>query len=144
MQDQYYTFNMFDAQAWFTRDVMLGRTTLPDAAARQADIDAWGAREEAIADAFDAVDFQTAYVRDLMQRTDYPGFKAEEVAELLKQWLRDKQENILTYRDRCFKSVVTGTVASVHHTLWMEEMDDSAERFLSQEPFKVKEVAEAH
>ena len=24
MQDQYYTFNMFDAQAWYARDVMLG------------------------------------------------------------------------------------------------------------------------
>src|SRR5699024_9822238 len=24
MQDQYFTFNMFDAQAWFAREVMMG------------------------------------------------------------------------------------------------------------------------
>ena len=37
MQDQYYTFNMFDAQAWWARDVMLGRIELPSAAEMAAD-----------------------------------------------------------------------------------------------------------
>ena len=31
MQDQFYTFNMFDAQAWYARDVILGRIKLPEA-----------------------------------------------------------------------------------------------------------------
>jgi trimethylamine monooxygenase len=29
MQDQFFTFNMFDAQAWWARDVVLGRVTVP-------------------------------------------------------------------------------------------------------------------
>ena len=29
MQDQFYTFNMFDAQAWYARDVIMGRIKLP-------------------------------------------------------------------------------------------------------------------
>ena len=29
MQDQYYTFNMFDVQAWYARDVIMGRIQLP-------------------------------------------------------------------------------------------------------------------
>ena len=29
MQDQFYTFSMFDAQAWYARDVILGRIKLP-------------------------------------------------------------------------------------------------------------------
>ena len=29
MQDQFYTFNMFDAQAWYARDVILGGIKLP-------------------------------------------------------------------------------------------------------------------
>src|SRR5262245_59949915 len=36
MQDQYYTFNMFDAQAWYARDVIIGRIRLPNADAREA------------------------------------------------------------------------------------------------------------
>ena len=37
MQDQYFTFNMFDAQAWYARDVMLERITFPSEAAMAAD-----------------------------------------------------------------------------------------------------------
>ena len=29
MQDQFYTFNMFDAQAWYARDFILGKISLP-------------------------------------------------------------------------------------------------------------------
>ena len=34
MQDQFYTFNMFDAQAFVARDVVLGRLPLPTAEQR--------------------------------------------------------------------------------------------------------------
>ena len=34
MQDQWYTFNMFDAQAWYVRDIILERISVPDFAAR--------------------------------------------------------------------------------------------------------------
>src|SRR5690606_25493581 len=30
MQDQYYTFNMFDAQAWFARDIIQEKIQLPE------------------------------------------------------------------------------------------------------------------
>ncbi|NOJ81108.1 flavin-containing monooxygenase [Myxococcus xanthus] len=136
MQDQYYTFNMFDAQAWLVRDVIMGRTALPSAEEREADIAAWVEREEGVQDSFGAVDFQTAYIRDLLDRTDYPGFSVEKVAELLKQWLRDKQEDILGYRDRTFTSIVTGTRATPHRRKWMDELDDSAESFLAEAPVR--------
>src|SRR5690606_4872713 len=41
MQDQYFTFNMFDAQAWYARDYILGKIQLPDEATRRKDIDHW-------------------------------------------------------------------------------------------------------
>src|SRR5690606_33155909 len=66
--------------------------------------------------------------------TDYPEFAIETVAEMFKQWLRDKQAGILDYRDRSYRSTITGTLAPLHHTRWMEAMDDSLEAFLRQEP----------
>ena len=57
MQDQYYTFNMFDAQAWYARDVMLGRTKLPTLAEMRADSAAWREKEEASGGAADDIDF---------------------------------------------------------------------------------------
>ncbi len=64
MQDQYYTFNMFDAQAWYARDVILGRIELPALGDQAADIVKWTAMEEAVADPFQAIDFQTEYTRE--------------------------------------------------------------------------------
>ncbi|MEN1972388.1 hypothetical protein WCE34_08610 [Luteimonas sp. MJ204] len=130
MQDQYYTFNMFDAQAWVARDVILGRTALPGTDAMRADSEAWFARENACAGANDDIDFQTAYVRDLVDRTDYPEFAIEKVAEMLKEWQRDKQAGIFDYRDKSYRSTITGTLAPRHHTPWMEAMDDSLQAFL--------------
>ncbi|MDY7065882.1 hypothetical protein PsexTeo8_23340 [Pseudomonas extremaustralis] len=44
MQDQWYSFNMFDAQAWYARDVILGRIQLPSQAEMIADSQQWQAR----------------------------------------------------------------------------------------------------
>jgi len=37
MQDQYYTFSMFDAQAWYARDAIMGRIELPSRKAMAAE-----------------------------------------------------------------------------------------------------------
>lgn len=132
MQDQYYTFNMFDVQAWFARDVMMGRVRLPRAEEREGDIAKWVEREEACGSAFDDIDFQSAYIEDLLKLSDYPGFDVDKVGEMFKQWQRDKQEDILGYRDRCYTSVVTGTRAAPHHTPWIRVMDDSMEAYLGE------------
>lgn len=131
MQDQYYTFNMFDAQAWFARDIMMGTIKLPEKAERDQDIAKWLAKQDAIETADDDVDFQTAYTRELVDSTDYPSFDLEKVGELFKSWLKDKEEDILRYRDKTYTSVVTGTPAAKHHTKWLEELDDSMERYLA-------------
>ena len=134
MQDQYYTFNMFDAQAWVARDYMMGRFKIPSEAERRIDIDKWLKKNGKLKTGFDDVDFQSAYIKDLLSLSDYPDFNVDKVGEMFKAWLEDKEENILTYRDKTFQSVVTGTMAAEHHTDWMDELDDSKERYLKYEP----------
>ena len=134
MQDQYYTFNMFDTQAWVARDYMVGKYKLPPKSERRADMDKWLEKNDQLETGFDDVDFQSAYIKDLLKLSDYPHFNVDKVADMFKQWLRDKEECILTYRDKTFQSVVTGTMAAEHHTEWMDEMDDSKERYLKYEP----------
>jgi len=130
MQDQYYTYNMFDAQAWWARDVMLGRIELPSAAEMAADSAAWLEREEALETAYEEIDFQGDYTQDLVDATDYPDFDIPEVNRMFKQWKNDKKADIMNYRDKGFRSTLTGTMAPVHHTPWMEAMDDSMETYL--------------
>jgi trimethylamine monooxygenase len=134
MQDQYFTFNMFDAQAWYARDVVLGRIALPGASEMEHDIKAWRAREEKVENPFQGIDFQADYMIDLLERTDYPSMNVRQMAALFKEWEHHKAEGIVTYRDRAYPSTLTGTMAPAHHTKWMDALDDSLEAFLGNTP----------
>ena len=131
MQDQYYTFNMFDAQAWYCRDLMLGKTKVPSRSEMEEDSKKWTEKEEAVADYMEAIDFQTEYTKDLLSLSDYPKFNIDEMRDMFKEWERHKDESILGFRDKSgFKSAITGTVSPAHHTKWFECLDDSMEDYL--------------
>lgn len=133
MQDQYYTFTHFDAEAWLARDYMIGRFTMPDRAERERDFDQWRAREETLQDAFDDIDFQADHLADLVALTDYPDFDIDLTRDIFKAWEHHKDENIVTYRDRYgFQSPKTGTQSPAHHTDWWHALDDSMENYIQQ------------
>jgi trimethylamine monooxygenase len=132
MQDQYYTFNMFDAQAWYARDVILGRIQLPSYDEMAASSREWREREEGLKDPHDHIVFQGDYVKDLLVSTDYPYLDVDAVNEAFFKWKHDKQNGIMTYRDISFRSIVTGSESPVHHTKWLEALDDSLECFLNE------------
>ena len=131
MQDQWYTFNMFDAQAWYVRDVILGRLKLPaKAAARAADVAARIAEEDSLADSYGAIAFQGAYVQELIDLTDYPSFDIPGSNEAFYAWKKHKIKNIMKFRDNAYASVMTGTMAPLHHTPWKDALEDSMESYL--------------
>ncbi|MEM7686132.1 MAG: NAD(P)/FAD-dependent oxidoreductase [Pseudomonadota bacterium] len=132
MQDQWYTFNMFDAQAWWARDVMMGRIDIPSRAEMQADIDARIAAEGELADDYACIDYQGAYTEELMNETDYPNFDIMKSNEAFYQWKKHKKQNIMTFRDNGYVSPMTGTEAPAHHTVWKDCLDDSMEDYLRQ------------
>ena len=133
MQDQWYTFNMFDAQAWYVRDIIMARIQVPDRAAMAADVADREAREDAIEDDYGAIRYQGDYVRELIAETDYPSFDVDGANEAFFQWKKHKKQNIMTFRDNGYKSVMTGTMAPTHHTPWVDAMDDSMESYLGNE-----------
>ena len=130
MQDQWYTFNMFDAQAWYARDVIMGRLDLPSQAEMHADIDKWREAEDNLPDDYACIEFQGKYAMDLMALTDYPEFDCAGANEAFFQWKKHKKENIMTFRDNGYKSALTGTMAPAHHTPWKDALDDSLEAYL--------------
>jgi len=78
MQDQWFTFNMFDAQAWWVRDVVIGQIIIPaDKRVLQKDVADRIAGENAGQDAHDAIDYQGRYVKELIAETDYPSFDVD-------------------------------------------------------------------
>lgn len=128
MQDQWFTFNMFDAQAWWVRDAILGRIRIPqDRAVLEADVARRVAEEDA---AESPIRYQGDYVQELIDETDYPSFDVDGACEAFYAWKKHKKENIMGFRDNCYKSVMTGTMAPKHHTPWVEALDDSMEAYL--------------
>ena len=131
MQDQWYTFNMFDAQAWYARDVILGRTELPGADEQARWIEERQAEEDALADDYACIDFQGAYTQDLVDQTDYPDFNTPLVNQMFYDWKKHKKQSIIGYRDHGHTSPLTGTVAPIHNTRWEDALDDSLESYLA-------------
>ncbi len=130
MQDQFYTFNMFDAQAWFARDVILGRISLPSAEEMSKHSQAWRDREEKLEDDEQMIWFQGDYTQDLINDTDYPSFDVEGVNKTFMEWEHHKHDDIMGFRNNAYKSLMTGNMQPKHHTPWLEEMDDSMETYL--------------
>ncbi len=131
MQDQYFTFNMFDAQAWYVRDVILDKFALPELAEREADEQKWLAEYAAVDSVNGHIDFQAKYIRDLTNATDYPEFAVEKQGEILKQWQKDKQADIMGFREKAYRSTLTNTLAPELPEPWLDILDDSLEHFLN-------------
>ncbi len=134
MQDQFYTFTMFDAQAWYARDIIMGRIALPDPAAMEADIAVWIAREEALTEVPAMIDFQADYMRDLLEATDYKSFDLAATVETFKAWAQHRDADIMTYRDYPHASAVTGRMAPRQPSPWLDAQDDSLEAFITASP----------
>lgn len=131
MQDQWFTFNMFDAQAWWVRDAIMGRIAIPaDKAALLKDVEDRVAGEDAGQDAHDAIHYQGDYVKELIAETDYPSFDVDGACEAFFEWKEHKKKDIMAFRDNAYKSVITGTMAPVHHTPWKDALEDSMESYL--------------
>ena len=130
MQDQWYTFNMFDAQAWYVRDIIMGRIDVPDAKTMEQDVISRVAAEDALEDDYACIAYQGDYVKELISETDYPSFDVDGANEAFYQWKKHKKVDIMAFRNNSYKSVITGTMAPVHHTAWKDAMDDSLESYL--------------
>ena len=131
MQDQFYTFNMFDAQAWYARDAILGCINLPGLEEMVRHSQVWRAREEKLEDDEQMIWFQGDYVQELINETDYPSFDVEGVNKTFMKWEHHKHEDIMTFRNNAYRSLMTGNMQPAHHTPWLKAMDDSMESYLA-------------
>ena len=140
MQNQLYTLTMFDVQAALVRDVFLGYVNLPagnDEGKQREEIAQWQAREKSLAlnDHHAFTDLQTDYMRDITQccvQETVPSIDFERFVAAVHQFLQDKQNNILTYRDQSFNSLLPPYQPSpISETPWIENLDDSIEGYLA-------------
>ncbi|WP_050526075.1 NAD(P)-binding domain-containing protein [Pseudorhodobacter aquimaris] len=136
MQDQWFTFNMFDAQAWWVRDAIMGKIEIPsDINTLKADVANRIAREDACVGDKGAIQYQGDYVQELIAETDYPSFDVQGACEAFFAWKEHKKKAIMEFRNKSYRSVITGTMAPAHHTPWKDALDDSLESYLQDDLF---------
>ena len=131
MQDQWFTFNMFDAQAWWVRDAIMGKIEIPaDKETLLEDVREREAREEADSSSKYPIIYQADYIKELVAETDYPSFDIDGASEAFFEWKKHKTKDIMAFRDNSYRSVITGSMAPAHHTPWKDALDDSMECYL--------------
>jgi len=99
---------MFEVCAMWIVKLIEGEMNLPDKATMEADWKKWVARNMALKNADEEIDFQTEYVQEMARDcgSDFPWDL--DVSDMFKVWHHHKDEDILTYRDKSFASKYTG------------------------------------
>ena len=130
MHDQTWTLPLFDTQAWYCRDVVLGKIVLPPAEERQKNIDEWITKMRAIDGKKAMVEFHGAYIEDMQAATDYPNIDTEAQIKIFIEWVTNKYSNIMTFRDQVHTSTITNVTGAPPKTPWLQQFDTSKEQFL--------------
>ena len=76
----------------------------------------------------DDINFQGDLVNKLAKESNY-GYDLD-VREMFLTWEEHKVQDIATYRDHSFSSKYSGTKSPIHHSAFMDALDDSMECFL--------------
>ena len=64
---------------------------------------------------------------------DYPGFDVDSANAAFLQWKNHRKQNNMTFRNNRYRSVTTATMAPIHHSPWIDAMDDSMKNSLRNE-----------
>lgn len=128
-QDQFYTYTLFDAQAKWCVSYIMGEVKLPSQEVMEKEVKTFVARNKALKDCHEEIDFQTAVVADISKDANY-GYDLD-IGYIFHIWEHHKHDDILTYRDQSFTSKFTGSKSPVHHSTFMDALDDSLECYLN-------------
>ena len=129
MQDQFYTFTMFEAQARWVTGVIGGKVELPPVEERKREIKKWLETNKDLDDCYKQIRAQTEYVQRLAKEAKYD--VDLNVEELFVEWEHDKHVDILTYRDKSFTSKFSGNKAPLCGLPWIDNYEDDVEKFIS-------------
>jgi len=131
VQDQYYTYTMFDVEALWALKYVLGQIDIPDKKTMVANLKGWADRLKTLKGCQDEIVFQTDFVLELAKDCNYMNGVDIDVTQIFFDWEHDKDTDVLSYRDKSFTSKFTGTKSPIHHSTFMSALDDSKECFMA-------------
>ena len=108
VQDQAYTYTMFDVCALWIVKYIEGELPLPDKATMQSNWEQWVKRNRALKNCHEEIDFQTDFVQELARDCGADCPFDLDVSEIFHTWEGHKDQDVLSYRDKSFASKYTG------------------------------------
>ena len=131
MQNQIFTFTMFDMQAFYVRDIILGRISVPDHPGRVTYVEERVAREDTdVKDVKDMMFYQRDYMKELVGEIDYPPYDVAKLEKLFWETIGYKEQDIVKFRDHSHTSLFTGTMSPMPVKAWKDAHGDSLESYL--------------
>lgn len=120
MQQQFFAFTLYDSEAWYIRDVILGRIRPQKKEDMISDIAVWVANGAQTGTYLSKVAFQAEHVKDLMRETNYPPFNVDEVVQIFGKWALDRDKSLINFRSEIFTSAVSGSKGSRPLIPWID------------------------
>jgi len=115
-----------DIEAWYLRDVLLGRIALPsgndDIEKMTKNVEEWLKMEETSVKSFIGMaKFSVKYLKDLLlDLPEYPKVDLDASISVLENLDRDRQSSIIEFRNRTHVSVYTGTESTENKFPWID------------------------
>ena len=123
----------FEIQAWYARDVVLGKIALPETVSEmRAHSEPWKEREENLPEEIDGINLQGDYLKGIMQATDYPEFDCDLGILNFRNFVKSKgADGIMTFRNVSHINMITKKPSpKPANGTWMEKLDDTIETYL--------------
>jgi len=136
MQNQLYSFPMFDIQARYVLKLMMEEITVPSFTMMEKDINEKMAEEKQLKDAGEMIMFQFRMMMNAGQKAGYPNPESMDALKLFVEWVGHKEGSITTFRDQSHRSMHGKKLWGAKPTVsWMQVLDDSEKNMLSNSSF---------
>ncbi|KAL4225631.1 hypothetical protein ACF0H5_016317 [Mactra antiquata] len=130
MVDQYFSFTLFDVQTLWTCKYIFGE--LNEQTQREdleKSMKEWVNRRNSLKDCHDEIDFQGDLITVLSKDTGYNIDSGPVGAKLFHTWEHQREADIVTYKDQCFPSIYTKSMAPAPSCKYSDALDDSIQAY---------------
>lgn len=125
MQNQNFTFPLFEVQAYFIRDCILDKIKIPKKDEMIKDFQIWKNEElKTNGNKKDLLLLQAKYIKHLNLLTDCPKIPVDKMLSIFKKFKKHKIDNIMNFKDEQFESAYSGIKGEKVKKTWLEQMEE--------------------
>ena len=129
MQTRYFTFPVFEVQAYYIRDCILNKIQIPEKNILIKEVEIWKKENlEAKNNLKNILLIQAKYLKELNCLTDCPKVNVDQMILIFEKLGKDMMINIMSYKDQQHESVYSGIKGEKVKKTWVEQMEEDEDK----------------